>query len=165
VGTRPGELGERFLARLIDSVLLAVVNALIVGFLIVGAIFGTSGGMGFGGAGDYAASAVAAVLSTAIYLAYYAYFDTTQGRTVGKMVMKLRVVGEGGGKPTIEESLKRNCWMALSLLGVVPLIGGLVGGLAQLVAVIMIAVGINNDNVRRQAWHDKLAATHVLKEG
>ena len=164
VGSRPGELGERFLARLLDSLLLAVVNAIIVGFVIVGAIFGSSGGFGFGAAGDWAASAVAAVLSTAIYLAYFAIMDSTQGRTIGKMVMKLRVVGKNGGNPTVEESLKRNCWMALSLLGVVPIIGGLVGGVAQLVAVILIAVGISNDTVRRQAWHDKFAETQVLKD-
>ncbi len=36
----------------------------------------------------------------------------------------------------------------------------------QLVAVIMIAVGINNDTVNRQAWHDHFAGeTRVIKEG
>ncbi len=38
-------------------------------------------------------------------------------------------------------------------------------GIGQLVAVIMIAVGINNDPVARRPWTDKFAGTRVIKEG
>ena len=65
--TRPGELLDRFLARLIDGVLLAVVNGVIVTALVVGAIMGDSGGM-YGTGSDYAAAAVSSVLTAAIYL-------------------------------------------------------------------------------------------------
>jgi uncharacterized RDD family membrane protein YckC len=163
-GSRPGELLDRFLARLIDYVLLFVVNVIVVTVVVVGAILGSSGGMmGYGD--DFLANAVTAVLSTLIYLGYFAFMESSQGKTLGKMVMKLRVESESGGKPSFEQAVKRNIWMALPLLGIVPLIGGLIGALGQLVAVILIAVGINSDTMRRQPWTDKFAGTQVLKEG
>ena len=163
-GPRPGELLDRFLARLIDSVLLGVVNAIVVGVLVVGLIFGTSGS-GFGFGDNLLASVVGSVLSTLIYLGYFGYMESNQGKTLGKMVMKLHVESEGGGKPTMEQAIKRNIWMALPLLGVIPILGSVLAGIGQLVAVIMIAVGINNDAVRRQPWTDKFAKTQVIKEG
>jgi uncharacterized RDD family membrane protein YckC len=163
-GARPGELLDRFLARLIDYVLLFVVNIIVVAVVVVGAILGSSGGvMGYGD--DFLANAIAAVLSALIYLGYFAFMESSQGKTLGKMVMKLRVESESGGKPSFEQAVKRNIWMALPLLGIVPLIGGLIGALGQLVAVILIAVGINSDTLRRQPWTDKFARTQVIKEG
>ena len=48
----------------------------------------------------------------------------------------------------------------------VPVVGPAVGALTELAAVIMIAVGINNDTVSRQAWHDNFAGgTRVVKIG
>jgi uncharacterized RDD family membrane protein YckC len=164
-GTRPGELLDRFLARLVDGILLAVVDGIVVTGIVVGAIMGDSNGF-FYGASGYAAGAVSAVLSAALYLAYFGYLESTRGQSVGKMVMKLRVLGPEGGNPTLEQSLRRNCWVAFGVLGVVPVIGGLVGEIASLVAAVMIAVGINNDTVNRQAWHDRFAGgTQVVKEG
>ena len=55
--------------------------------------------------------------------------------------------------------------MALPLLGIIPILGGLVAGIGQLVAVILIAVGINNDPVARRPWTDNFAGTRVIKEG
>jgi uncharacterized RDD family membrane protein YckC len=164
-GARPGELLDRFLARLIDHVLLGIVTAIIVSVLVVGLILGTSGN-GFMGYGDsLAANLVGAVLSTAVVLGYFVFMETQQGKTLGKMVMKLRVEGAAGGKPTLEESVKRNIWLALPLVGIIPIVGGLISGIGQLVAVIMIAVGINSDTARRRPWTDKLAGTQVIKEG
>jgi hypothetical protein len=55
--------------------------------------------------------------------------------------------------------------MGLPILGIIPILGGLVAGVGQLVAVIMIAVGINNDPVGRRPWTDNFAGTQVIKEG
>ena len=96
-GTRPAELLDRFLARLIDGILTGVVNAIIVSAIVVGALMGESGG--FGMASSFAAGAIAAVLSTALYLGYYSYMESSRGQTVGKMVMKLRTVGPNGRQP------------------------------------------------------------------
>lgn len=162
---RPGELLDRFLARLIDGILLAVVNAVIVTAIVVGTVMGESGGYGFGTGTTFAVSAVSAILTTVIYLGYFAFMEASRGQTVGKMIMKLRTVGPAGGNPTVEQAVRRNIWAGLSILGIVPFLG-ILGSLAQLVAMIMIAVGINSDPVNRQAWHDKFAGgTQVLKIG
>ena len=164
-GRRPGELLDRFLARLMDHVLIGIVNAIIVSAIVVGAVLGSDGGYYLGYGDSLLAGVVSAVLSTIIALGYFVYMETQQGQTLGTMVMKLPVEGAAGGKPTVQESVKRNIWMALPLLGIVPIVGGLIGSLGQLVAMIMIAVGINSDQQRRQPWTDKFAGTQVIKEG
>ncbi len=127
---------------------------------------GESGGAGFGMGGSFAVGAVTAVLTTIIYLGYFGFMESSRGQTVGKMVMKLRVLGPQGGNPTLEQAVRRNIWVGLGILGIVPILGGLVAFVGQIVAVVMIAVGINNDTVNRQAWHDHFAGeTRVIKEG
>lgn len=164
-GTRPGELLDRFLARLIDGILLAVVNGIIVTAIIVGAVMGQSAN-GFGVASSVLAGIVSAIITTAIYMGYFVYLESSRGQTIGKMVMKLKTVGPTGGNPTIEEAARRNIFMAFGLAGIIPIIGGAIGGIATLVGVIMIAVGINKDTVNRQAWHDEFAGgTRVVKLG
>ncbi|MDP3891288.1 RDD family protein [Nocardioides sp.] len=156
-GVRPGELLDRFLARLIDGVILAIAYVL-VGVVVGVAISSVTGW--------FISNLISTVLTVAIGLGYFAFLESSQGQTVGKMAMKLRVMGPDGGLPTLEQSLRRNVFMAFNLAGIVPIIGSVIGGLATLAAVIMIAVGISNDTVRRQAWHDQFAGgTYVVKEG
>jgi uncharacterized RDD family membrane protein YckC len=159
---QPGRLLDRFLARLIDGVLLGVVVAIIDAVLLAG-ILGLSAGSGLGVGGSYAYAAIAAVIGTAINLGYFGYLESTRGQTVGKMALKLHVKTMSGGLPTFEQAVRRNIWLALPLLGIVPVLGGIVGGLAELAAVIMIAVGISNDPVTRRPWTDKYAETRVVK--
>lgn len=164
MGPQPGNLLDRFLARLIDGILIGVVNAIIVAILVVG-IIGLNGANSFGTGGDYAAGLVGAIVGVIINLAYFAFMESSQGRTLGKMVMKLHVHGASGGNPTIEESLRRNWWLALPLLAIVPVVGGLIGSLVELVIVILIAVQINSDPERRPTVSDRFADTRVIKEG
>jgi uncharacterized RDD family membrane protein YckC len=145
-------------------VILIVVNLVILVPVMIG-LLGINGAGGFGMGGSFAAGAVSAVLSTVIYLGYFTLMEAYRGQTVGKMLMKLHVNGASGGKPTLEEAFKRNIWMGLPLLGIIPILGSLVAGVGQIVAVIMIAVGINNDTVGRRPWTDKFAGTQVIKEG
>jgi uncharacterized RDD family membrane protein YckC len=160
---QPAELLMRFLARLIDFVLLGIVNAILVGFIVVGVFMSSSGG--YLGIGDnWGASAVSSLLSSAIYLGYFTLMESRNGQTVGKMLLKLQTQGPGGGTPSVEQSLKRNAWVALGILGVIPVLG-FIGGLAELVAVITIAVTINSSPTR-QGWHDNFAGgTKVIKIG
>jgi uncharacterized RDD family membrane protein YckC len=161
---QPADLMNRFLARLIDYVLLFVVNLVIVVVVVVGVLMGANAGA-FGTGGGFAAGAVAAVLQAAIYLGYFAFLESRNGQTIGKMALKLQTQGPGGGAPTMEQALKRNAWVALGILGIVPIVGGFIGAVGQLVAVIMIAVTINN-NPSRQGWHDNFAGgTKVIKIG
>jgi uncharacterized RDD family membrane protein YckC len=163
---QPADLLPRFLARFIDSILVGVVNAIISAVLVVG-ILGLSGpgtfsGMGMGGA--YTARALSAVIGAAVSLAYFALLESSSGQTLGKMLLKLRTEGPDGGPPSLEAAVRRNFWVALGALAVVPVVGGAIGSIAELVIVIMIIVTISQSPVR-QGWHDKLAGTRVVRSG
>jgi uncharacterized RDD family membrane protein YckC len=162
-GPQPGGLGARFVARLVDGILVAIVQGLVVSLLIVRTVMDS--GTGFYGTDDYAASAVYGVLSALIYVGYFAYMESSRGQTIGKMVMNLHTQGPDGGLPTMEQAVRRNLWGGASVLSIVPVIGGSIGGLLELVAVIVIAVTINGDPVSRQGWHDRFAGgTRVVRD-
>lgn len=166
---QPAELLPRFLARLIDFILVGIVNGVLVSVFVIGSLmdgdvdsFGTWG-MNNGSA--WAAGAVSSILSTAITLGYFTFMEHNRGQTVGKMLLKLETRGPDGGRPTMEQAVKRNAFTAIGLLGIIPVIG-LISGLLSLVAVIMIAVTINNNSVTRRGWHDDFAGgTQVVKVG
>ncbi len=165
-GLQPADLMPRLLARLLDFILVGVVNA-IVSAVLLGGIFGVSSAgslSGTGVGGNYAYSALSGVIGAAISLAYFALLESRTGQTVGKMLFKLRTEGPAGGPPSLEVAVRRNFWVALDVLAVVPVVGGLVGGIAELVIVIMIIVTISQSPVR-QGWHDRLAGTRVVKIG
>lgn len=161
-GPRPAEVLDRFLARLIDGAIVFV-PYIIVAFVISLAFAVGSNGFVLG----YVSSVITGVLGAVAYVGYNVYFETSRGATIGKSVMKLKVVGaDGTTLPTAEQSIKRNIWGASGVGNIIPIIGGVILGLAALVGVILIAVGISNDSVRRQGWHDKFASeTMVLKVG
>ena len=152
----PADLGTRFLARLIDHILLGILNFAIIVPLIVAAAF-TGVGNGLNPFGGFSAgSLVAAIVTAAITIGYFALMESNSGQTVGKMLIGLKTVGPDGNKPTMEQALKHNAWYAL---GIVPFLGGL----AQLAATIYIAVTINNSTTRT-GWHDTFAGgTKVIK--
>jgi len=161
---QPGELGIRFVARLIDGIIVGIVVGILNAIIVVG-LFGLSGG-GYGlsmGAG-WAASAISSIISAGLYLGYFTFMESRNGQTVGKMIFKLQTQAPDGSKVTTEQSLKRNLWVALGILGVIPFLG-IVGSLLELAAVIAIAVTINNSPTK-QGWHDNFAGgTKVVKIG
>ena len=151
---QPGSLLDRFLARLIDGLIVGVVGVIInviLGMISDSWILNT---------------AVSAVITAVLYVGYFAYFESSRGQTIGKQVMKLRTFGpDGSSNPTMEQAVRRNIWNGFGILGVIPVLGAIIGGLAQLAAVILIAVNINSDP-RRQHWFDKFAGgTQVMKVG
>jgi uncharacterized RDD family membrane protein YckC len=167
---RPAELLDRFLARLIDGVILGVVFGIL--FAILGAILIQEATYDLRtGEFDNGSSVlfyiVLSALTSLIYLGYYAFLESSRGQTIGKQLVKLKVVGpDGVSNPTMEQAIRRNIWMAFGILGIVPIVGQLIGGLAQIAAIILIVVGINGDTISRQHWFDKFAGgTKVLKIG
>lgn len=160
---RPGELIDRFLARLIDGVLLGIVfgicNVVFSSLFLTGFTYST---------GEYLLYWLfVSVVTVAVSLSYYAYLESSNGATLGKQLLKLKVVGpDGVSNPTLEQAIRRNIFIAIQLAFIVPILGTILGGLGYLAAVIMIAVSINNDTVNRQGWHDHFAGgTRVLKIG
>ena len=71
--------GRRFVAALIDGIMLGVVNGILFGVLGKGAGYG---------------------IGTLISLAYFTYFEGSgSGQTVGKRVMSIRVIDFSAGGP------------------------------------------------------------------
>lgn len=163
----PADLVTRFLAKLIDGILIGIVYGIVVAFILFGLLFDAAAGGPFTGGGGFVASLIGSIVTTAIVLGYYAFMEANvNGQTVGKMLLKLRVVGPDGQPPTMEQAVKRNAYFALGLIGIIPVIGGVIASLAQLAAVIGIAVTINNNPTTRRGWHDDFAGgTQVLKIG
>ncbi|WP_433306362.1 RDD family protein [Actinoplanes sp. CA-030573] len=151
---QPGNLGERFLARLIDGLIVGVVS-LVVGFVL--AVVSDSW---------FLTGFLAAVINAALYLGYFGYLESSRGQTIGKQAMKLKVFGpDRVSNPTLEQAIRRNIYMAFGVLRIIPFIGGVLSGLAGLAAVIVIVVNINSDP-QRQHWFDKFAGgTQVIKIG
>lgn len=148
------DLAPRFLARLIDGIILWVVLLVLI-VPIAFAIFSGGVGSAFGG-GFSTGGLVAGVIWAAIIIGYFAFMESSRGQTVGKMVMKLKTEGPNGGNPTFEEAAKRSIWYAL---GIIPIIGVL----AELAAIIYIAVTINQSPTNT-GWHDTFAGgTRVVK--
>jgi uncharacterized RDD family membrane protein YckC len=152
----PADLVTRFLARLIDHVILGVVVTVIVVGLLVGAAFSSvtsTSAFGFGFSGG---SLVASIVTAALTIGYFAFMESRSGQTVGKMAMSIKTVGPDGNNPTMEQALKRNAWYAVAIIP-------FLGGLAELAAIVYIAYTINL-STDRIGWHDTFAGgTKVLK--
>jgi uncharacterized RDD family membrane protein YckC len=143
---QPGNLLDRFLARLIDGIIVGIVVGIIYGILNAATSYWT---------GLFINGIVGAVLFTG----YFAYMESNRGQTIGKQVMKLRTVGpDGQSNPTMNEAIKRNIYYTF---GIVPCLGGL----AELIAAILIAVQINSDPQRQHLFDRFADGTRVLKVG
>lgn len=136
-GIAGATLGVRFVARLIDGLIVGLAT------FVIGLVPGLDGFL------------ISGIIGAALYIGYYAYFENDRGATFGKQAMSLQVVGADGGNPSYEESVKRNIFGAFQI---VPILGGL----ASLVATIAIAVTINSAPDNRGV-HDNFAGTTVLK--
>ncbi|QNG20993.1 RDD family protein [Rhodococcus triatomae] len=146
---RPGELGARFGARFIDGLILLIPLLFVNGILVF-----TIGG--------FVGSFLGAVVTAAGTIGYFVLMETTRGQSVGKMVFKLHVLGPDGGLPTQQQSLIRNAFYAISVLGSLPIIGFLFG-LVGIAVWIVIAVTINSSPTK-QGKHDELAGgTRVVQ--
>jgi hypothetical protein len=66
----------------------------------------------------------------------------------------------------MEQAARRSCYAAAYVLWIIPILGPIVGGLAQLALMIYIAVTLNSDVPEHQGWHDKFAGgTRVMQVG
>ncbi len=157
-----GPLGEpasvlaRLGARVIDSLLVAVVTVLLA-LLLFRVLFDVDTEASLLPSESSLAGTASSVLTVLISIGYAAWFESVRGQTIGKMALGIAVRGPGpAARPPIDVAVKRNLWMALSIIPEV-------GPLAQLVAMIAIAVTINV-NRNGAGWHDSWAGgTRVVK--
>lgn len=152
-GRRYAGFWIRFLARLIDGILLGVVNAIVRLPLMLMFGIGTMGmGRGFGhpGAGLILAPALVGLLgiSTLIGIglgvAYEVYFLTNHGATPGKMALGLRVIRADGGAITPMVALGRYFAMWISAF------------------ILMIGYIMAAFDPEKRALHDRICETRVI---
>ena len=129
-------VGVRFWARFIDFLLFGVVSVVLVLF-----------GMG---------TTLAGIATTVLGFAYFTFLESAGGQSVGKMILRLKVISPDGSTPSIEATFKRNAWL---LLGLLP---GFLGALTQLGAMIGIAITVSNSDMN-VGWHDNWASTKVIR--
>lgn len=139
-GGSTATLGVRFVAKLLDGLIVGIPLAIVLSI-----------------AGVNTLSYVYTLVQAVVYIGYLSYLESTSGQTIGKKIMNLTVVDEAGNPPSLEAAVKRNAWAAL---GIIPILGGI----AQLAAVIAIAVTISSDQFNR-GFHDKFADTGVMRTG
>ena len=141
-------LGARFLAHIVDGILLSVV--LVICLLIIGVlIFLTSGGMNAGGQPSPAAMLLGLLFYPLYFgtvIGYMAYFESSKFQaTPGKMLLKIKVVNQDGQRLSFLNSLGRNAFKLF------------IGGPICMIGYIM---AFFNDN--KQALHDTVASTFVI---
>jgi uncharacterized RDD family membrane protein YckC len=136
------DLGRRFLARLIDTILIGI--PLVILILLLGGLFGGN---------TIGASFLNGLLLVALTAGYEIVMIGSRGATVGKQLMGIKVVNiDTGALPGNDGAFKR--WGVLLGPAVIPCIGG--------VATLVVMLSPLFDSERRQGWHDKVARTAVV---
>ena len=124
---------HRFLAFLVDAIVISII------ILVLGAV-------GVIDPLDNEAGASTQVVEAVIAFGYYILLTAAFGATLGKMALGIKVVDESGQKAGFFKVLIRET------------IGKVVSGLIFLLGYIWVLF-----DGRRQGWHDKIAATFVVR--
>lgn len=131
----------RFLALLLDAILLGIVTAALAP--VWGPQFTFSG---TGAAGAMQVNAQANAISTLLGLVYFAGMWAWRGQTIGMMPFNMQVVGVADGKKIdVFRGLLRYVGFIISII---PLFLGLIWAAFD---------------SRKQGWHDKIAGTVVIR--
>jgi uncharacterized RDD family membrane protein YckC len=138
----PADLGSRLVALVVDGILVVVLA------LPVALVVATNE--------DPATGGVAIPL---LWFVYRAFTDGTGG-SLGKRLLRLRVIGARGPRPGLGAGATRNLW---GLSGLLPAVMHPAVGNAIAVAVsVAIAISIARDPAER-GWHDRIAGTAVRR--
>ena len=151
--TRYAGFWIRFLARIIDGIILGA-----IGFIIRIPFMLMLGGVGFS-LGDnpnpgqvmaalpaiFSGLALLTLISIGINACYEAYFLTTKGATPGKMALGLKVIRADGGPITIGLAVGR--YFASFLSGITLCIGYIIAGF----------------DAQKRSLHDHICATRVIR--
>ena len=153
-GTRTlASVGQRALARILDAVIAAVVGGIIGAILGVIIFAAAASGSETGSILTFGVSFVVILLIAIIGLAYETLMLTFYGATLGKMVMKIKVVGvETGENPQLLNALLR--FALPGVMGLIPIVGGL-AALACWLSPLFDSSG------RQHGCHDMVATTVV----
>jgi uncharacterized RDD family membrane protein YckC len=176
-GLRFAEVGPRFVAWLVDSILVGLVAGVISIPIFLAMTSGydwgrlfemASTGRPFTFDGELlAASLVTSLVSAAISGVYFVFLWSSGGRaTLGMRLLKLQIGNADDGQTlSLGQAFKR--WFAMGswagILSAVPLLGSAVG-LAQFVWYIVLLV-TTGSSPTRQGLHDRFARTAIVQTG
>lgn len=132
---------RRFLAWLIDVIILGVVGG------VLSAIFGLGSGSTGDGSANFSFGTGGSLLNLVLGLLYFTLMIAlVNGKTVGAMALGIRVVpADGSGSVSIGKALVRA-------------IVGYVSGIVLFLGFLWMLWDAN-----KQTWHDKAAGTYVIK--
>jgi uncharacterized RDD family membrane protein YckC len=138
----------RFVAIIIDGVILGIINWIIrlplVAIIGAGTLGAASSGSVAGVGAALALTGLLALISIAVGIAYEVYFLTTRSATPGKMVLGLKVIRADGGP--ISAGLALGRYLARLLSGFTLLIGFIIAGFDS----------------EKRALHDRICDTRVI---
>lgn len=153
---RMASMTSRLVARIIDAVILGVVLTvfMVLAFLILAGAASVDDGSGGATGVGFLGFLGLMTLSMVIVYAYEAVMIGFWGATVGKMIMKVKVVKPRDGEvPGIGSGLVR--YLIPGLCALIPFVGW-IGTVVCYVSPTFDSTG------RRQGWHDKVANTIVV---
>ncbi len=162
-GPQLASLGARIGARIIDAIILGVIN-LIVSTIIIGtSAFTSPSDFETPGVGRYL---IATLVGIGFAVLYEGVLVANTEATFGKMALGLKIKRSDGSRITLDAAIKRYAiWGALALLGVFGAAGivAVLNGLISLALVIGGMIMISTDSLRQAPW-DKIGDTIVVKE-
>lgn len=129
---------RRFAALFLDGIILGVVNWLVSSVTGINTLNTT--------AAAAAANPMALLVSLGISIVYWVVLQSYMGQTLGKKVMGIKVVDSAGNKPSMITFALRE------ILG--KLISSIILGIGYLMVIW---------DGKKQALHDKIASTYVVK--
>ncbi|HBL52151.1 MAG: hypothetical protein A3D24_01135 [Candidatus Blackburnbacteria bacterium RIFCSPHIGHO2_02_FULL_39_13] len=124
--------GRRFIAALIDGIIITVFS------FLVGIVLGL--------AGANAQGALSYAVGLLLGIGYYVFYQSSAGQTLGKKVLGIKVVDAQGNKPTAITFFLRE------------IIGKAVSGIILGIGYLMVLW-----DGKKQALHDKIASTYVVR--
>ena len=144
---KKGGFWIRFMAAVIDSVILNTINGILIVIGIIALGLGPSGieELLRGGIERMSLLLPYYLCSGVITVVYYTFFHGSTGQTPGKMICRLKVVQLNGEQLGYGKAFLR--WA-----------GYLVSGFALYLGYLWAAWDSN-----KQAWHDKIAGTYVVR--
>ena len=150
------EQWKRIVARLLDGIILGVINLIVVGILVSG---DTGGFTGIGG--DLSAGKVLLIglISLAIGFVWDPVITKAKGGTPMKLAFGMHVVQADDGAP-VEWKHAIIRWGVLAIWGIIPVLALIV----PLVMVVVSLVFIFTKPLRQAVW-DQVAKTVVVNAG
>lgn len=144
--------GGRLGARVLDGIIMVVAYFILL-FIGVGSAIGAGSNADEEAALSLGAILLATLLGAVVGILYEVTLIALKGQTVGKMATNIRVVrADNGLVPGWGKSIGR--WIIPTVFAFIPFVGWILS--------LLVYISLTWDRAR-QGWHDKAAATLVVK--